>query len=496
MATLNNVTKRITRMVNAGKFYFGQSENAAHKTYTRHALRWVTVYEEEKSPWGQGPNEYWETAREIVLSLLAGKFVTVWPTSLHEWELVSKYNCNIDQVAVMRQIMRHGTYEDFDRVRHDRPKTSLYFFANPGKYHTIQEATNGRCSGKSAAWWATVTEKLPAGKERFAKRLGWLLAIGLNETFLFESDAVVEFAVEIGTTHGGLAHECLRLGISVEAARCLRSYSWQEIEQDSKLLKNRSSYIKKDLSFPVVTDRHRREIVLINAGVSPADCSGGLLSNKEAMEWLNSPIVMAREWLLVKYGLPLRIHAKSRLLIEWLGRKWNTRAFTKTRTVYGPGGNVKEFTYRQIADEITEEDLVNGIKTKPDTAFKGSAKRLEALYLAEIGEDVVLPVRDQKETHVAGIHQIVSSKELLEEGQRMHNCVGGYINACLRERSFIYHVTTGGYNATAEVIHTQNGWVTTQLYGEGNTEPHPQVSRTWEIFCRKNKIHKEFYQGG
>lgn len=116
----------------------------------------------------------------------------------------------------------------------------------------------------------------------------------------------------------------------------------------------------------------------------------------------------------------------------WFFHKFvnNPNKWTQRRTVHGPAGVARTYCYIEMLDEIEIEDLVNGLRTSVDVALEASSRRLEALYLAEMGENQKLPVLSEvKET--TAIRQIVNSEDLKEEGKIQHNCVGGYI--------FVFH---------------------------------------------------------
>jgi len=144
---------------------------------------------------------------------------------------------------------------------------------------------------------------------------------------------------------------------------------------------------------------------------------------------------------------------ESWIMVKWLKDKiasaWIT--MSKPRIVYGPAGLQREFTYLNILDEIGPEDLVNGIKTKPDKVFEAGAKRKEAELKREMGESVRLPKAPWKDT--MEVKQLIHSNELIQEGEIMHNCVRGYFHACLHKKTYIFHVGTGKRNtgATMEV---------------------------------------------
>lgn len=188
------------------------------------------------------------------------------------------------------------------------------------------------------------------------------------------------------------------------------------------------------------------------------------------------PICIPRTW-------------ESYSLVEWLIAKIKTSSISllKDRVVYGPEGKSKHFRYIDILDELRPEDLVNGIKTKPDVAFKNAAYRHELQLQKEMGRNVELPKSNWLDT--TAVYQIVDSDSLKEEGEKQDNCVAGYFKACLAGRCFIYHVEANGVGATMEI--NEAGTVF-QLYEAGNVPARKELVNVVNTWAKLNKIKLEW----
>ena len=161
---------------------------------------------------------------------------------------------------------------------------------------------------------------------------------------------------------------------------------------------------------------------------------------------------------------------KSVDVARWFRKHKDSRYINRTRTVYGPAGTRAEFTLLSKLDEITDEDLVNGLKTAPEVAFRAAAERAERQAALSMGKDVPLakcPLGDPPDGFVI---QILSSEKLKEEGKIMNHCVGGYVNAAAQGRTFIYHYgDKAPSGATVEIYEKGGRFVVGQMFGYGDS---------------------------
>ena len=158
------------------------------------------------------------------------------------------------------------------------------------------------------------------------------------------------------------------------------------------------------------------------------------------------------------------------ILVEWLLQKLRTsfKSMIKTRVHYVHGTKLKYNYFRKL-DEITPEDLTNGIKTSPSVAFKNSEERLRKMRMDK-EKNIELPLAPFKETE--SVKQLKCSFDFMDESKFMNNCVSGYINSAKYGSCFIYHVESNDHHGTMEV--DKHGSVV-QLYSIHNEDPEPEV---------------------
>lgn len=161
-------------------------------------------------------------------------------------------------------------------------------------------------------------------------------------------------------------------------------------------------------------------------------------------------------------------YIKSLKVAAWANKKINQ--LSKTRIIYGPGGQRATLHYHMLLREVTDDMLDQGEKT----AFRKVMARLEEIAKskieAQLGKNVKLPMLPKP----AGFDDIVpldTSHKLRDEGNIMNHCVGGYINACLNKVSYIYHVgDPAPKGATFEVCLKNNKYVVMQIYGYNDSD--------------------------
>ena len=140
----------------------------------------------------------------------------------------------------------------------------------------------------------------------------------------------------------------------------------------------------------------------------------------------------------------------------------------KSKEVHGPGGRSFLLHNHQLIREMTDSMLVRGLKTSPTYIEEMLEERAKALIEEQAKNSKDLP---KLEVNLpAGVVQLTNSLDLLEEGKKMNHCVGGYIEACLQEESYIFHINDGSdEGATAEI--SPNPWRVVQVRGRNNKKP-------------------------
>lgn len=155
------------------------------------------------------------------------------------------------------------------------------------------------------------------------------------------------------------------------------------------------------------------------------------------------------------------------ILVPWVSR--NAHKLSGVKQVQGPAGEMRTIHLHQLIEKLTAPMFTNGSKT----AYRKIEEELDRLAREELRKQLEeyreLPIFPHAVTDTR-IKQLVTSHDLLLEGDIMLHCVGGYIDYCLDGRSYIFHVkdsSQGG--ATAEVCPApKNSWRIVQVRGVRN----------------------------
>jgi len=238
------------------------------------------------------------------------------------------------------------------------------------------------------------------------------------------------------------------------------------------------------------------------AGMAPKQLVNHGFSKKEAHAILFNPMFAWRQHELseIRSAMKFYISRKyqidsadlsslrdvSGVVLQWLILKYHNSKMHKVRTRYGANEERITFTYVNLLDEILAEDLVNGMRTDPDIAFAQSQDRIEKSWLADMGENVDLPAGPAPDTKQ--IVQIKTSNALLEEGRLMKHCVGGYVKACVRGDSFIYHVCVNDKHSTLEISKRDGVWRLIQHAATKNVKPANNNIEAVNAWCIEHKI--------
>lgn len=180
-------------------------------------------------------------------------------------------------------------------------------------------------------------------------------------------------------------------------------------------------------------------------------------------------------------------YIKSLKVAAWANKK--IKQLSKTRTIYGPGGQQATLHYHMLLSEITDDMLDQGEKT----AFRKVMIRLEEVARnkieAQLGKNIKLPTLPKP----AGFDDVIpidTSHKLRNEGNIMNHCVGGYISACLNKVSYIYHLgESAPKGATFEVCLKNDKYVVMQIYGYNDFSPDAcLVNRANEFVAALNEL--------
>lgn len=227
-------------------------------------------------------------------------------------------------------------------------------------------------------------------------------------------------------------------------------------------------------------------------GESPAQVSGGQLSRREAHEWLSTaPELSPTEWLA--RGLPAECHQlRSVAVVRWLydvRRRGGWGQLERERTLHGPAGQTVKWRFVDRIDEIQDVDLSRGVRTGVEEAFESAAKRAGSSWIEQNrANHRVLASVPRWKLYRNSMRPLLTTAQLIREGEELHHCVGGYAAAVEQGQSVIISMSVIGHRSTVEM--TPNGRVL-QHYGPRNEPPHPLCQRVLDKFLRRNGLRQE-----
>lgn len=205
----------------------------------------------------------------------------------------------------------------------------------------------------------------------------------------------------------------------------------------------------------------------------------GLITRKKVISWVNSythvRLFTFISFSKVEYQDIVPAVADNRLttretpsLDVWAWCQNHVEWSNKSKEIHGPGGRSFLLHNHQLIREMTDSMLVRGLKTSPTYIEEMLEEKAKALIEKQAKDAKDLPVLDIKLPPL--VTQITNGLDLIEEGKKMNHCVGIYIEACLQEESYIFHINDGSdEGATAEI--SPNPWRVVQVLGRNNKKP-------------------------
>jgi len=222
-------------------------------------------------------------------------------------------------------------------------------------------------------------------------------------------------------------------------------------------------------------------------GESPASLSGGVLSRGEAHKWLtDAPGLTPLAWL--QCGLPEGCPAlRSVAVVRWaldVERRGCWGQLTRERALHLPGGEEGAFRYLDRLDEIQDGDLVRGAATTVDSAFEAAAGRAGGAWLETARKDHrVLAPAPAWRIYPRCSKWLLTSAQLVREGEELQHCVGTYGPAVERRQCSILSLHVLGHRSTVELA--ADGRVL-QHHGPQNASPHELCERVLARILARN----------
>lgn len=522
MAKMKQVLANCLPLVEAGIVNRYSSVHELKEVYKEFSKNWKVVgYNTGRTRnWGAGVNETFKAFKAACAILIFD--VCEWPTTEDPSarDIMAEYHVQHEHMPHVRWLQEHGLWEDWHRLRTCKSRTSWQFWDDINFYVRVVEMIGVQALNKHPRWWHYMKFFLPLPENwpitpapETYRKVGRMLDLGYKLYHTIEKALrIPDEAFEEAITQYGANYEVWEIAqLGVIPKQYLKKWYNKTscLEDAVPLLKS----VTKWTPNPSIDAIGFASIeIKLYCGMKPIECIDpclrGLFTNKMAHELIFeflpsmlksgykpqsiSSLLLASKYIEAKCGLPerlfFRIRTYDKLLIDWLARKWQNPVMSKQRTLYGPNDYVRHYTYLDILDELQPEDLVNGIDTKPDAAFRNSAGRLEAQYKASLGEAVMF--RNSPFEDTEGIKFINNSVDLITEGKLMHHCVGGYLKACIASTSLIYHVNVKNQQSTLEIgrANAENKWRLVQNKSHYNADPGDDNWKTVLSWCKRHGI--------
>lgn len=229
------------------------------------------------------------------------------------------------------------------------------------------------------------------------------------------------------------------------------------------------------LDFNTVSRKHSVADVL-KAGVKPTTLFPNV-TRKEAnhmAQVCSSMYFKTHETILYRKAFNLDVeleglrYANDVVCVKWAIR--NKEKLKTVREIRMPGNRVVNF-YNHVMLMMFDKDIL------PKGEYTGWKKVMSAIddtIQRKIDEQLKvnrpLPKFPIEGFVGKGVIQLDTTHALREEGNRMGHCVGSYIDACVEEQSYIFHIESDGKGTTVELSPSDDGsWVVSQSMGPGNT---------------------------
>jgi len=222
-------------------------------------------------------------------------------------------------------------------------------------------------------------------------------------------------------------------------------------------------------------------------GESPASLSGGVLARQEAHRWLtDAPSLNPLAWL--QSSLPEGCPAlRSVAVVRWaldVARRGCWGQLTRERALHLPGGEEGVFRNIDRLDEIQDEDLGRGVATTVDSAFEAAAGRAGGAWLDRArGDHRVLAPAPAWRIYPRCSRWLLTSAQLVREGEELQHCVGTYGPAVERRQCSILALHVRGHRSTVELA--PDGRVL-QHHGPQNASPHELCERVLARILARN----------
>ncbi|GIW89651.1 MAG: hypothetical protein KatS3mg109_0083 [Pirellulaceae bacterium] len=221
------------------------------------------------------------------------------------------------------------------------------------------------------------------------------------------------------------------------------------------------------------------------AGRTPMELSGGVLSRKEAHDWLTnyarySPVEYLERRVSEMVGRPVR--HRSVAVLRWVENvcRNDPEPLLRVRRFHTDALGWREVSVYDILDEVSDRDIPTG-REGVHRVMEAVAGRMsqEALDRAMKETQRLAAVAAWSKKLPKGVRLLNTPRELAVEGQEMGHCVAGYADAVARGQCYILSVSTKDGRSTVELSPTLD---IIQHRGKDNGRPprwHKRLIQAW-----------------
>lgn len=258
---------------------------------------------------------------------------------------------------------------------------------------------------------------------------------------------------------------------------------WERVDRIAKTPQVKALVRRKDYVSPIYPKTYTYKAKQLLIGMKPTDIAGEGVTKKEAHDWLteNGGQDTFIEWLQATQVPEVERPQRSLNVVRWLIRQKERGQLNKLfakRILHGPAGQEREYTFDDILDEIQDEDLIRGPNTRIEDAFQHAAERMGEGHMELLSRDFKVIAKPPPWLHSRykkSVTPLITPAALVQEGQELEHCVGGYVQAVQKGQSVILALRVGDQRSTAEV--SPDARQVYQHRGPRNAEPAPVLQR-------------------
>lgn len=543
MATLMNLERVVRRQIENDYVYPEMWESEVRRQYQRmcRTLRVPMPGQDwcEARLWGNGPNEDFERYQYTLMCTFWGKndyvrFDDAWPDAWSVEECVEAAEIGIrpSSLASLARLQARPEpeyeqlWEHFQAIRSDRSPGSPYAFTDLQMFELIVRDIGPKRALRlpRAKTWREASKLITIGL-RPAHALALHSYVYPNEWI---SDLVGAFGLRpvLAALQSGVPCNRAALLVWLRSAGHVGQAEWFQSSLDflsdawDQIGSQSLQAIPADAYAHVADPYVRGELV---RGAAPNQIVPEL-TRREGHAWLEAGCPPVQQWYAqsvleldeIEYELVKGPYSHGRTyqmtgrlpVLRWYAAKRNSAGLSRPRAYTLPTGETIRITLRPFLDQIVEDDLPQGPRTSPDTAFQRLLVRLGVTGLHfrpqndaehQAAQRVFSAAQQREQERLLklpfpvfpvrvphpNVQQIPDRASLVQEGNDMGHCVGRYGAHCASGNTYMFSVRVGRHRSTVQI--TSEGRIV-QHYGPHNQEPARACQQAFREFREQNNL--------